>query len=67
MSVIQKQMLFVLHKKLVNKQKYIAAQDVLSYLIKNQIPKNSFNLSIIRFHLLSFFNYQLVNNHFPKN
>ncbi len=67
MSIIQKQMLIVLHKKLVTKQKYFAAQDVLFYLIKKQIPKDQFNLSIVRFHLLGLFNYQKVNNHFPAN
>jgi len=67
MSIIQKQMLLVLHKKLVSKQKYFAAQDVFSYLIKNQIPKSKFNLSIIRFHLLGQFTCQTVNNHFPSN
>ena len=67
MSNIQKQMLLRLHKHLVSKQNFYAAQDILGYLIKNKIPKHKFNLSIVRFHLLGQFNYLLVNIHFPNN
>ena len=67
MSHTQKQMLLRLHKNLVNKQNYYAAQDILGYLTKNKIPKHKFNLSIVRFHLLGQFNYLLVNNHSPNN
>ncbi len=67
MSNIQRQMLLRLHKSLVNSQNFFAAQDILSYLIKNKIPKHKFNLSIVRFHLLGQFNYLLVNHHFPNN
>lgn len=66
MSTAQKLMLLILHRFLVSKNLFFAANDVLQYLILNQIPKSPLYLTIIRIHLLSLFNCQLVNQNFPN-
>jgi hypothetical protein len=63
MSVIQKVILLKLHQHLVSNNYFNAANHVWQILLSKQIP-NGLNLSILRIHLLSYFNLQLVETYF---
>lgn len=63
MSVIQKLILLKLHHRLVSNNFLNAANHVWQILLSKQIPIG-LNLSILRIHLLSYFNLHIVETYF---
>lgn len=65
MSAIQKVILLNLHHHLVSNNLFNAANHVIKIIINKNLP-NGVSLSILRIHLLTYFNIHLVETYFPQ-
>jgi len=65
MSAVQKIILLKLHHALISNNCFNAANHVYKILLSKSVPQGV-NLTILRIHLFTFFNLQLVETYFPK-